>query len=296
MKGLAFKALRTGMQVGSVLAPQTTGRVALRLFRTPFDPMGPNARKQAVVEEGRQAFAAAESHRIPFGAGHVQAYRFMPDPAQDRGETVALVHGWANQAYFMRSFAADLVQAGFRVLAFDLPAHGDSSGRVTDPFDSARALHALAAELGPLHGIVAYSFGGAVTAVAIEGTAPLAGPVPASRIALVSVPNAIEDVTRRFGELAGLGPRAQTSFEDQLTSRGGRSLDSLRVGRILAGSGLPFLVVHSRDDREIPFADGEKLADAGGNGVLYPVDGLGHRRILYAPEVTGRITSFMMER
>jgi pimeloyl-ACP methyl ester carboxylesterase len=296
MKGLAFKALRTGLQLGSVVAPRTTGRVALRLFRTPFDPMGPNARKQAAVEEGRQTFAAAEVHRIPLEAGHVQAYRFMPDPAQDRSQTVALVHGWANQAFFMRAFAADLVQAGFRVLAFDLPAHGDSSGRMTDPFDGARALQAVADALGSLHGIVAYSFGGAVTAVAIEGAAPLAGPVAASRIALVAAPNAIEDVTRRFGELAGLGPRAQTSFEDQLTSRGGRSLDSLRVGRILAESGRPLLVIHSRDDREIPFADSEKLARSGGNAVLHPVDGLGHRRILYAPEVTARVTAFMIER
>lgn len=296
MKGLAFKALRTGMRLGSALAPAATGRIALRLFRTPFDPMGPSPRKQEVIDAGRRAFLAAEPHRIAHGAGHVQAYRFQPEASRDRGETVALIHGWASQAFFMRAFAADLVQAGFRVVAFDLPAHGDSTGRVTDPIDSALALHAVAEALGPFHGIVAYSFGGAVAAVAIEGAAPLAGPVPIGRLALVAAPNAIEDVTRRFGELAGLGPRAQTSFEDQLTSRGGRSLDSLRVGRILAESGLPLLVVHSRDDREIPFADGETLAKASETAILNPVDGLGHRRILYAPEVTGRVTEFMAGR
>uniref|UniRef100_UPI001952B1AA hypothetical protein n=1 Tax=Streptococcus pneumoniae TaxID=1313 RepID=UPI001952B1AA len=69
---------------------------------------GPNAKKQQVIETGRQLFAGAESRRIPHAGGHVQAYHFRPKPEEDRGETVAVVHGWANQAYFMRAFVEGL--------------------------------------------------------------------------------------------------------------------------------------------------------------------------------------------
>ncbi|QCI66659.1 alpha/beta hydrolase [Phreatobacter stygius] len=293
MKSLALKAMRTGFQFGSAVAPRATGRIALRLFRRPFDPMGPSDKKQQVIETGRARFAGAESRRIRHAKGHVQAYRFLPKPEQDRGETVAVVHGWANQAYFMSAFIEGLTAAGFRVVAFDLPAHGDSSGTETDPFDGARALQAVAAAFGPLHGVVAYSFGGAVTAVAVDGKPPLSGPLDAGRIAFISAPDAIVDITRRFGAMTGLGRAAQSAFEKALSLRGGRALDDLRTSAMFESRDIPLLVVHSRDDREIPFTDAERLARAGSATAFAPVDRLGHRRILYAPDVIERVVEFM---
>ncbi|CEJ09804.1 Alpha/beta hydrolase family protein [bacterium YEK0313] len=293
MKRLALTAMRTGFQLGSAVAPRTTGRIALGLFRRPFDPMGPNPRKAQVIETGRARFAAAESHRIRYGSGHVQAYRFLPDPALDRGQTIGLVHGWANQAYFMRAFVDGLTAAGFRVVALDLPAHGDSTGRETDPLDGARALQAVAAALGPFDGLVGYSFGGSVTAFALEGRRPLTASLAVKRLALVSAPDAIVDITRRFGAMTGLGKAAQSAFEQVLTRRSGRSVDELNVSRIIGKLDLPILVVHARDDREIPFSDAEALARASATTRLLPVDGLGHRRILYAPEVVSAVAAFM---
>ena len=293
MKRLALTAMRTGFQFGSAVAPRTTGRIALGLFRRPFDPMGPNPRKAQVIEAGRTRFAAAESHRIRHGSGHVQAYRFLPDPTLDRGQTVGLVHGWANQAYFMRAFVDGLTAAGFRVVALDLPAHGDSTGRETDPLDGARALQAVAAALGPFDGLVGYSFGGSVTAFAVEGRRPLTTALAVKRLALVSAPDAIVDITRRFGAMTGLGKAAQSAFEQVLTRRSGRSVDDLSVSRIIAKLDLPVLVVHARDDREIPFSDAEALAQASATTRFLPVDGLGHRRILYAPEVVSAVAGFM---
>lgn len=293
MKGLALTAMRTGFQLGSAVAPRTTGRIALGLFRRPFDPMGPNPRKAQVIETGRAHFAKAESHRIRHGKGHVQAYRFRPDPARDRGETIGLVHGWANQAFFMRAFVDGLTEAGFRVVALDLPAHGDSTGSETDPLDSARALQAVAAALGPFDGLVGYSFGGAVAAFAAEGRPPLGAGLAVKRLAFVSAPDAIVDITRRFGAMTGLGKAAQSAFEHVLTKRAGRPVDDLKVSGIIARLGLPTLVVHARDDREIPFGDAEALAQASATTRFMPVDGLGHRRILYAPEVVSAVADFM---
>ncbi|MFX5784983.1 hypothetical protein ABTE36_21075, partial [Acinetobacter baumannii] len=64
---------------------------------------------------------------------------------------------------------------------------------------------------------------------------------------------------------------------------------------VLAHSDTPMLIVHSRDDREIPFADAERLARAGSATEFAPMDRLGHRRILYAPEVIARIVEFMQK-
>jgi pimeloyl-ACP methyl ester carboxylesterase len=44
-----------------------------------------------------------------------------------RGPCVVLVHGWEADHRDMDAFVAPLVAAGRRVVAFDLPAHGEAS-------------------------------------------------------------------------------------------------------------------------------------------------------------------------
>jgi pimeloyl-ACP methyl ester carboxylesterase len=55
---------------------------------------------------------------------------------------------------------------------------------------------------------------------------------------------------------------------------------------------VPVLVVHDTDDREVPYADGPRLAGLLGARLL-TTNGLGHRRILYAPEVVAAIVDFI---
>jgi hypothetical protein len=54
------------------------------------------------------------------------------------------------------------------------------------------------------------------------------------------------------------------------------------------------LVVHDTDDREVPYADGRRLAEVFG-ARLITTNGLGHRRILYAPEVIDAVVEFIEE-
>lgn len=56
---------------------------------------------------------------------------------------------------------------------------------------------------------------------------------------------------------------------------------------------VPALVIHDRDDREVPFADGEAVAHAWPNVTLHQVTGLGHRRLLKDPDVIARTAAFL---
>src|SRR5258706_2547887 len=66
------------------------------------------------------------------------------------GPTVLLVHGWNGAAAQLAPFVAPLVAAGYRVVAFDQPAHGRSRGRSATIVDMADALRAVADEVGPV--------------------------------------------------------------------------------------------------------------------------------------------------
>jgi hypothetical protein len=57
----------------------------------------------------------------------------------------------------------------------------------------------------------------------------------------------------------------------------------------------PLLVVHDRDDAEVPWQDGAIIARGWPGAVLSTTGGLGHRRILRDPYVVRAATAFVTE-
>jgi pimeloyl-ACP methyl ester carboxylesterase len=62
-------------------------------------------------------------------------------------------------------------------------------------------------------------------------------------------------------------------------------VDDLQVARRVRDYGQPCLIVHDLDDRDVPWAEGECYARHWPGARLYTTQGLGHRRVLDAPEV-----------
>jgi pimeloyl-ACP methyl ester carboxylesterase len=54
---------------------------------------------------------------------------------------------------------------------------------------------------------------------------------------------------------------------------------------LLRKVGAPTLVMHGRDDREVPFHHAEEIVHTCPSARLMAFDGLGHRTLLYAPPV-----------
>ena len=57
----------------------------------------------------------------------------------------------------------------------------------------------------------------------------------------------------------------------------------------------PLLVVHDRDDREVPWEDGAAIAAAWPRARRLDTEGLGHQRILRDPAVTQAVADFIAE-
>ena len=57
----------------------------------------------------------------------------------------------------------------------------------------------------------------------------------------------------------------------------------------------PLLVLHDRQDREVPFEHGAALAAAWPGARLQPLANLGHRRMLREPRVLEEIVDFLRE-
>ncbi len=259
------------------------GDMAFRIFCTPVLSHHRTCDHHLLTERARFHLRHARWERVATLVGEVHTYVYEPDEAP-RG-TVLLVHGWTSEAAFMTAFIEPLRRSGLRVVAFDFPAHGYSSGRRTNLAHCARAMLGVAEHYGPIDAVVAHSFGGFVSLLVAEGGPPLPRAHPIGRLVLLACPNRLSDVTRNFGAQLGLSEAAQRVYEHHLERVGHRPVATFSSGELLRKIGVPALIIHAIDDREVPFRNAEEIATACPTARLVAFEGLGHRTILYAPPV-----------
>jgi pimeloyl-ACP methyl ester carboxylesterase len=287
--------MKAAVSATSAVAPGLAGRWASWLFLTPHKPGAFNRRENELIRRAQKHLDRGEAFPVRHPGGTVQAYRFRgADGAPKRG-TVILVHGWMGRAAFMAGFIRPLTAEGFDVVCFDLPAHGRSEGHQTNGLICA-ALQAVASEVGPVEALVGHSFGGLVIGIAVEGRPPMRSVLDVERIALIAAPNAFNEFTTSFGRRIGLGPRAQAAFESALAEVGGRRLSEFDGNRLYGEIHRPILVIHSRDDEDVSFEQAAAYQALGGHVTVMPVDGLGHRQILYAPSTIRAVRDFIAQR
>lgn len=296
MAGSALRLLRPIVRLSSFVAPKTTGRLAFKAFCTPPRAREGTAKRNAVIKATSVRLTGATRHFVTYPCGSVTTYLFEPSnvwPDQPAPKTIILLHGWTSEAVFMTAFVAPLLEEGFRVVAFDLPGHGSSTGRELNIPIGVASLAAVARAFGPIHAIVTHSFGGAVALAALAGSVPGQPPVSADRLALIAAPSSLTEITRQFGQTIGLGRRGQAALERRIHVVAGNPVEAFEGRDQLESIARPTLVIHCRDDRELGFHHAEALAAAGPFVKMEAMKGLGHRRILQAKPVVERVTRFV---
>lgn len=196
------------------------------------------------------------------------------------GATVVLVHGWAGRGADWRHLAARLVEAGWRVVVPDLPAHGSTAGTRTDLYELGRAVAAILGAEQPV-AVVAHSLGFPMVMQAIEG-----GAAEPRRLIAVAPGRRMEHALDTFVEQARLRPRLADELRRAIQARFGDDVfDLLDVDRVvptLTGGGL---VVHDTDDADVSVEDGRAIAGRWREARFVATEGLGHRLILRDPAV-----------
>ena len=135
---------------GSLLLPEYAAALAERLFLTPPKRRSCRRAPSSISSTRTRATSSTAAATSPPGAG-----------ARCDAPAVLLAHGWGGHAAQMRGFVPRLLAEGFRVIAYDQPAHGLSEGKLTGLPDFAGALAAVAAHHGNVRHVIAHSLGGA---------------------------------------------------------------------------------------------------------------------------------------
>ncbi|MBA3394608.1 MAG: alpha/beta fold hydrolase [Deltaproteobacteria bacterium] len=278
----SVRLARVALQTAFGISPNLGSSFAERLFTTPRRHRRPQ-RERAILATGRP-FTIDVLLRSPRWAGHhtrLAAWRW------GLGPTVLLVHGWEGRGSQLGALVEPLVAAGLSVVTFDAHAHGDSPGSRLYLTDHADAISDVVEAIGPVHAIIAHSFGAAAVLLAHAR-----GGVDAARNVMIAPNVLIDDAVTRFARAVALDGADRERFEDHLTTASGVGMDSLTIGRLVAGRDAELLVIHDRADREVPFVHGERLAATWPGAQLRETTNLGHRRILRDPAVIAEIVEF----
>jgi fermentation-respiration switch protein FrsA (DUF1100 family) len=212
-----------------------------------------------------------------------------------------LVHGWGadKSSRHVLETAVVYEEAGFDVLMLDLRGHGGSEGeRVTLGYREVRDVQGALSWLEKrgfdtervvLHG---WSMGGASVIQAAPGTGVAAvveesayadlPPLLRERLPEASgLPGFFTPGIFLVGTLfLGIDPWAVRPVED--------------AGQ-LSREGVPFMIIHSRDDEVVPFEHAETLAKAHPEATFWRLEGYEHVRSYEHPRYRERLLSFLDE-
>ena len=257
------------------VAPAYTGDALLRLFGRP--------RAGRLTPADRVFLESADERKmLAVGEWRVQTYRWNPDG--DR--PILLLHGWESNTARWEALVERLLPTGRRIVAFDGPAHGASSGNNFTAIDYATCIHHLLQQ-HPAEAAVAHSMGGVALTYYLAHHAG----ARMDRMALLGVPSDLEYMMSVFQEILAFDTRSRASLEAAIIRRFDRHPQTFSVRRFCESIEVPTLVIHDRNDELAPLADSEAYARILPGAELLVTEGLGHS--LQGEEVFDAIRAFL---
>ena len=285
--------IRSLFGIGEVVSPYLAGRVAFELFCRTRDPNKLSQKEHNALEKVRVFMEGAELQFLPGRGGQaVAAHVFDPGNPGEQVRTAIVVHGWHSRAEHMAKVIAALMRKGLRVVAIDLPGHGQSAGRRLTMAHAVEAVHAAEARFGAFEAIVGHSFGGAVAVNAAVGSIAGIAPVKTKRLVLISAPSSMPFYFDQTCEWLGVGPRSKAVGVEQVKRIAGHPFSEYVGARQLAAHPIPTLVIHAPDDKEVSASQAYDYDTAGDHVRLSWAPGLGHRRILADANVLAQVSAY----
>lgn len=260
-----------------VVSPRLAAFWFQRLFFTPF--------RYKTPEKELDVLRAAFQYTVQVGKKRIQVYTWGSGPA------VLMVHGWAGRGTQFRKFIEPLNSAGFKAVAIDGPAHGQSEGRSTEIIEFAQAItevytkeHAVA--------IIAHSFGGVASLYAMAN-----GLKNTVQINIAS-PTIGEEIIKSYLRALNGSKRVGELFREFILKSTGKRFEEFSaleiIKQIPADSNL--LLIYDEDDEEVTMEHAYELKKVFPKALLFETKKLGHNRILKEDSVINRCVTFVQQK
>jgi len=205
----------------------------------------------------------------------------------DSGPRVLIMHGWNGRATQLSGFIEPLLERGYTVLSLDAPGHGEAVGVRSNGIIFAESILALTEKVGPLNSVIAHSLGATATLVAMQRGLKI-------KRAVLIAPAALLEALLLFSRTMDLSEGATALFIELAFAETKVQPEEAVLSGMIANQDVDLLIMHDREDAEVPYAVSEDLAASYPRSTLKTTTGLGHRRIVRSPEIIQEALAFVL--
>lgn len=275
----ALKQIRLFIKVLNFVSPGWARRKVRDWF---FSPMRSRTspRDTALIEQAKEQKILT----LPNGVEFVSYVWGKGD------KVVALGHGWESRATHSRQIINGLLRAGYKVVAYDGPGHGASSGSQSDILEFRDMFFALEKAYGPLYAAIGHSLSGLALVNALKAE------LPVERAVIIAAPAAFPEVIYKFSRILDLPESLHQSLRTAVKKHFDTDdgiWDRFTSYKDVSSVRQPCLVIHDEGDEEVLLVEAECLAAALPNADLMTTQDLGHVKILRSKDVTTRIVEHL---
>jgi len=203
-------------------------------------------------------------------------------------QVVLLVHGWESHTADFRALVPRLVEAGYAVAAFDMPAHGRSPGRQTNLLEMKQALHDYFRSEAAPYAVVAHSMGGTAAAILLGEEA-----VAVEKFVFVASPLTGQMLFEGGFSHLRVSASVCHKFYAQLHQRLGRPMNSFAFAPQPRLQARHLLAIYDTTDELVPIETARRYLAANPAIEQRFVDGIGHLRLLRDPTVLASVMHFI---
>lgn len=203
------------------------------------------------------------------------------------GDTVILVHGWESNSGRWRNLIQMLNKKDFNVIAFDAPAHGNSTGKILNAPLYARCLEEIIKKHRPKH-LVGHSMGG-MTTIYNEYKNPNKH---IERMVTTAAPSEFYEIMEEYQAILGLSSKVINALDDLILEKFGFRIREFSTSNFVSSNTKKGLLVHDTEDPITPYHASENVHRAWRGSHLISTTGFGHS--LHQQEVNTAIVNFLL--
>ena len=206
------------------------------------------------------------------------------------GKTIALFHGWGAQRGRLTGFVEPLLSAGYRLVAVDARAHGDSAGDKTNAVDYAEMVLAVSKEIGDLEAVIAHSMGAGAAVYALRLG------MQVDKLVLLAGAYNWEYQIKIFAKMMGFSPELQDDFYSYARNMINQDDAWGNVAPFASSFKQEALIFHDKEDKTVPYQDSLELAQNWQNSKLISLQGLGHSDLVTDKGVIKKSVDFICDK
>ena len=281
---LFFSATTFTFKILSMASPKLAGKLALRLFMTPPN-FGIPRREKQLRDEANLTHLKVRNRKVSIRSW-----------GETNSPVILLSHGWGGRCTQLHAFIKPLTNAGYRVVGFDVPGHGDSEGKQTNILDVASIISEIESKEGPFEAIIGHSFGTGTALLSIDKFN-----VRPQKLILIAYFSEVSFIIDLFGELFSLKDSTLLSMQqealDKFKNTYGISWNWQEISPVetIKSVRSEILMIHDDKDYEVPYSQAKLLEEVTPQAQILTTSGYGHRKILMNKQCIETVLNFIIK-